>query len=405
MSCFKLKVAGIVVEYNPFHNGHLYHLQKTKELTGADIVVAVMSGNFIQRGEPAIVNKWARAKMALLNGVDVVFELPFAYACNSAEVFAYGAISILNRLGVDWIVFGSESGDINLLKRIAVHLAFEEEEFKKYLKTYLKEGYSFPKAREFALKKVSREDIEFLPNNILGVEYIKWILRTNSKIEPLTIKRIGSSYNDPNLGNDIFCSATAIRKNINNRELIKNKMPSFSYQILMEEIENGRGPVNLNDLFELFLYKAIVDKDFLKGQFDVKEGLENRFYKYIFKSASFEDLLSKVKTKRYTLTRLQRILIHCLVDSKVNQKMLLSTEPYIRVLGFNNKGKSYLNSIKEKIDFITKLDSFVIKKPEYSNLLELEIRASQIHALKYRNFYEYLQLEFKQHPIYISSQE
>ncbi|AZT91651.1 nucleotidyltransferase [Caldicellulosiruptor changbaiensis] len=400
-----MKVAGIVVEYNPFHNGHLYHLQKTKEITGADVVVAVMSGNFIQRGEPAIVNKWARTKMALLNGVDVVFELPFAYACNSAEVFAYGAISILNSLGVDWLVFGSEAGDISLLKKIAMHLAFEEDEFKKYLKIYLKEGHSFPKARELALKRVSKEDIEFLPNNILGVEYIKWILRTNSKIEPLTIKRVGSLYNDPNLGSGSFCSATAIRQNINNLELIKDKMPPFSYQVLMEEIESGRGPVSLNDFFEFFLYRAIVYKDFLKEQFDVKEGLENRFYKHIFSSSSLEDLLSKVKTKRYTLTRLQRIFIHCLVDSKVNQKTLLSTKPYIRVLGFNSRGKGYLNSIKEKLKYITKLDSYIMKNPEYNSLLELEIRASQIHALKYKEFHKYLQLEFKQHPIYIPSRE
>ncbi len=399
---FKLKVAGIIVEYNPFHNGHLYHLQKTKEITGADVVVAVMSGNFIQRGEPAIVNKWARTKMALLNGVDVVFELPFAYACNSAEIFAYGAISILNTLGVDWVVFGSEVGDINLLKKIAMHLAFEEEGFKKYLKEYLKVGHSFPKARELALKKISSDNVEFLPNNILGIEYIKWILRMDSKIEPITIKRIGSSYNDPTLGSGNLCSATAIRNNINNLELIKDKMPEASYKVLIDEIESGRGPVTIENFFKIFVYRSVIDKDFLKDQLDVKEGIENRFYKYVFSSKSAEDLLSKVKTKRYPLTRLQRIFIHSLVDSKVNQKILLSKKPYIRVLGFNDKGKNYLHTIKEKVEYITKLDSYTVKNPVYNHLLELEIKASQIHAIMYKDFYNYMQLEYKQNPIYIS---
>ncbi|WAM30732.1 nucleotidyltransferase [Caldicellulosiruptor naganoensis] len=397
-----MKVAGIIVEYNPFHNGHLYHLQKTKEITGADVVVAVMSGNFIQRGEPAIVNKWARTKMALLNGVDVVFELPFAYACNSAEIFAYGAISILNTLGVDWVVFGSEVGDINLLKKIAMHLAFEEEGFKKYLKEYLKVGHSFPKARELALKKISSDNVEFLPNNILGIEYIKWILRMDSKIEPITIKRIGSSYNDPTLGSGNLCSATAIRNNINNLELIKDKMPEASYKVLIDEIESGRGPVTIENFFKIFVYRSVIDKDFLKDQLDVKEGIENRFYKYVFSSKSAEDLLSKVKTKRYPLTRLQRIFIHSLVDSKVNQKILLSKKPYIRVLGFNDKGKNYLHTIKEKVEYITKLDSYTVKNPVYNHLLELEIKASQIHAIMYKDFYNYMQLEYKQNPIYIS---
>ncbi|WAM32944.1 nucleotidyltransferase [Caldicellulosiruptor morganii] len=397
-----MKVAGIIVEYNPFHNGHLYHLQKTKEITGADIIVAVMSGNFIQRGEPAIVNKWARTKMALLNGVDVVFELPFAYACNSAEIFAYGSICILDTLGVNWLVFGSEAGDINLLKKIAMHLAFEEESFRKYLKEYLKKGISFPKARELALKKMNNDNVKFLPNNILGIEYIKWILRMNSKIQPITIKRIGSSYNDPALESN-FCSATAIRKNINNMEAIKEKMPEASFKVLVEEIESGRGPVTIEDFYKIFVYRWVIDKDFLTDQLDVKEGIENRFYKFLPASKGAQDLLSKVKTKRYTLTRLQRIFIHSVVDSKINQKELLSEKPYIRVLGFNNKGKTFLNTIKEKIEYITKLDSYVVKNTLHSHLLELEIRASQIHALMYKDYYNYLQLEYKQKPIYISS--
>ncbi|ADQ40720.1 protein of unknown function DUF795 [Caldicellulosiruptor acetigenus I77R1B] len=398
-----MKVAGIVVEYNPFHNGHLYHLQKTREITNADIVVGVMSGNFIQRGEPAIVNKWARTKMAILNGVDVIFELPFAYACNSAEIFAYGAISILNQLGVDFIVFGSECGDIDKLKETAKHLAFEEDDFKSSLKSYLKEGYSFPKARELALIKTCKTNIEFSSNNILGIEYIKWIYRLSSKIEPLTIKRIGASYNDPNLTQDTYASATAIRRNINNLQAIKNKMPSASYEILIEEFESGRGPVFLEDYFKLFIYNAIVVPDFLKNKIDVKEGLENRFEKYIFNSPSAKNLLENVKTKRYTLTRLQRIFIHAIVRNNFDQKTLLSITPYVRVLGFNQKGKEYLNKIKDKIEYITKLNQQWLKNPQYKELLELEIRSSMLHALQYRDFHKYLQTEFKSSPIYISS--
>ncbi|BCS81317.1 nucleotidyltransferase [Anaerocellum diazotrophicum] len=398
-----MKVAGIVVEYNPFHNGHLYHLQKTREITKADIVVGVMSGNFIQRGEPAIVNKWARTKMAILNGVDVVFELPFAYACNSAEIFAYGAISILNQLGVDFIVFGSECGDINKLKETAKHLAFEEDDFKSSLKSYLKEGHSFPKARELALTKTCKTSIEFSSNNILGIEYIKWIYRLNSKIEPFTIRRIGTSYNDPNLTQDTYASATAIRRNINNLHEIKNKMPSVSYEILIEEFENGRGPVFLEDYFKFFIYNAIVVPDFLKNKIDVKEGLENRFEKYIFNSQSVKNLFENVKTKRYTLTRLQRIFIHAIVRNNLDQKTLLSITPYVRVLGFNQKGKEYLNKIKGKIEYITKINQQWLKKPQYKELLELEIRSSMLHALQYKDFHKYLLTEFKSSPIYISS--
>lgn len=398
-----MKVAGIIVEYNPFHNGHLYHLNKTKEITQADIVVAVMSGNFIQRGEPAIVNKWARTKMALLNGVDVVFELPFIYACNSAEIFAYGAVSILNELRVDYIVFGSEEGDIEPLNSVAQILAFEEDKFKMLLKNYLKKGHSFPKARELAIKSISDVDIHFTPNNILGIEYLKWLLRKSSKVQPFTIKRIESNYNDTRILRNQIASATAIRNNINDLELIKKVVPKASFDILVEEFTNGRGPVFMNDLFDLFVYRGIINKRFLDNQLDVKEGIQNRFYKNLLDYDNVKDFLLSIKSKRYTLTRLQRIFIHSLLDTQLNQQNILRLTPYIRVLGFNDKGKNYLNKIKDSVEYITKIDKRLLNNPFYKTQIELEIRASQLHALKYKNSCKYFKLEYQTNPIYISN--
>jgi len=180
-------------------------------------------------------------------------------------------------------------------------------------------------------------------------------------------------------------------------------MPSASYEILIEEFESGRGPVFLEDYFKLFIYNAIVVPDFLKNKIDVKEGLENRFEKYIFNSSSAKNLLENVKTKRYTLTRLQRIFIHAVVRNNFDQKTLLSITPYVRVLGFNQKGKEYLNKIKDKIEYITKLNQQWLKNLQYKELLELEIRSSMLHALQYKDFHKYLQTEFKSSPIYISS--
>ncbi|MEZ0535849.1 nucleotidyltransferase [Caldicellulosiruptoraceae bacterium PP1] len=397
-----MKVLGIVVEYNPFHNGHLYHLEKAKELVNPDVIIAVMSSNFIQRGEPSIVNKWARTKMALENGIDIVFELPFQFSCNSAEIFAYGAINILNRIGVTDIVFGSEIGNINRIENVAGILAFEEIKFKNSLRSFLEQGYSFPKARELALKDIYNINIEFLSNNILGIEYIKWILRLNSKIKYYTIQRIGNRYNDTDLSSTIS-SATSIRKYIYLNGLddyLKNFIPQKSFEILQEEFINGRGPIKFDNCYSFLLYRYILaDRNIFIDNIDVKEGLENRFAKYINRSNNVDMLIKNVKSKRYTYTRLSRIIIHSLIDTKIDNQHILTQQPYLRVLGFTQTGRNYLNIIKKDLDIITKIDNKVLKSI-YKEQIELELKASRIYSLLYKNPTEHLLDEYKLKPIY-----
>lgn len=237
-----MKVLGLIVEYNPMHNGHLYHLNEAKKIVNPDFTVAVMSGNFCQRGEPAIINKFARTLMALKNGIDIVFELPTVYALQDAGGFAFGAVSILNNLKIITdFVFGSESNDINFLKKIAEILYTQPKNFDEYFKNELKKGYSYPNARKYALQKFLKFDNETLKkieksNDILGIEYIFSILKLNSKIRFHTIKRIKSSYNDPVLRGSIS-SATAIRTAIKNKIDFSKSLPKNNYEILSNEIE------------------------------------------------------------------------------------------------------------------------------------------------------------------------
>lgn len=215
-----MNITGIITEYNPFHSGHLYHLNSAKEITNCDGVICIMSGNFIQRGAPAIIDKWARAEMAIENGVDLVIELPSFYALSSAEIFAKGSVTILDSLGVvNSIFFGSESGNIEELINISKILAYEPLEFKNLLKSNLKKGITYAKARENSLKEFTNNiDISKIlnnSNNILGIEYIKTLIRLNSNINPLTLTRVGGTYNDKTLNND-FSSATSIRESIKN---------------------------------------------------------------------------------------------------------------------------------------------------------------------------------------------
>jgi len=266
-----MKALGLIVEYNPFHNGHLYHLQQSRAVTGCEYVICVMSGNFIQRGEPALVNKWARARMALLSGVDLVLELPAVYAVSSAEFFAYGAVKILDSLGiVDSICFGSESGRIEDLDFIAGIVSEEPEPYKLFLKENLDKGLSFPAAREAALKSYlasgpkSCDDIRSLlnsSNNILGIEYLKALKRLKSRIKPHTIRRISNSYHTGELTGAIS-SATAIRKNIFDSVSLPEKakffhtMPESSISVLKEEFKNGTGPV-FSSSFDLILLSIL----------------------------------------------------------------------------------------------------------------------------------------------------
>ncbi|RKD34392.1 nucleotidyltransferase [Thermohalobacter berrensis] len=402
-----MRVVGLITEYNPFHNGHKYHLEKSKEISRSNYSVAVMSGNFLQRGEPAIVDKWTRAKMAIDSGVDLVIELPVVYACQSAEYFSYGSVKLLDSLGVvDSIVFGSESGDVKKINAIADILLKEPNNFKNYLKDYLSKGNTFPKSRTKALikyarnhlnSKLSTEDIEDIinsPNNILGIEYLKALKKINSKIVPYTIKRIGSDYHQEDITGK-FSSATSIRKKIfedGNLDTIKDIVPYHTY-IHLNNFLNKYGSFNktcnYNDILQYILINT--DRKKLKEILDVEEGLENRILKCFNENNTIEGLINCIKTKRYTLTRIQRIIMHLLIN--INEKIFSEfhkTGPlYIRVLGFNSKGIELLREAKKKakLPIITNFSNYrKLKDHKINRMISFDKRATDIYFLGLKNY-------------------
>lgn len=371
------KPVGIVVEYNPFHNGHRYHCLKAKEY--GDVVVAVMSGDFVQRGEPALIDRWSRAELALKNGVDIVVELPIFYSTQSAEIFAKGAVGILNSMKVKKIVFGSESGDTEkLLKRAKLE---EEEEFKQELKKQLKEGFSYPTAYSNTLKYLKQEE-ETESNDILGVEYIKSLKFWKSKIEPIAIKREKSGYYSEGI-EDGISSATGIRKKLQLGEEIREVVPLTTYEILKEALKENKF-AKLEDFYELIRYKILLEKDRLELIQDIEQGYENKIYEAALSSKNFQDFFEKIKSKRYTLGRIQRILIHILLGVKKEEtKKVKEKIPYIRVLGFTKVGQEYLKELKENdVEILTSLKN-IQKNLDKESLKYLEHNeiASKIYSI------------------------
>lgn len=382
-----MNITGIITEYNPFHNGHLYHLNSAKKQTNCDAVVCIMSGNFVQRGEPALIDKWKRCEIALNNGVDLIIELPTFYAVSSAEFFAKGAVSILDKIGVtNNIFFGSECGYIDKLSKIATILTNETSEFKNILKDNLTQGLPYIKAREIALinyfKDENIENILNNSNNILGIEYIKAILNLKSNINPITLKREGSNYNDKELISS-FASATSIReylkKDVSLNDLQKF-MPFETLKILEELKNNNYNFIFPENIYKYIKYKLTTDCINFNNLLDIKEGIENKILKEIYLSNSYEDLIFRIKSKRYTYTKISRLLIQLFIGiNNYNYSDLLKEENlYARILGFNDKGKLILKEMKKKstIPIITKLPRS-IDNP----LLELDIQATKAYSI------------------------
>ena len=341
-------VIGLIVEYNPFHNGHLYHIQEIDRLFEDNIKIAVMSGDFVQRGEPSLINKFEKTKIALSQGIDIVIELPAFYSTQSAEIFAKGSVNLLNQLSCSHIVFGSESNDLDKLKRIATISLTKE--FQLSLKEFLAEGFSYPTAFSKALF-----DEKLGSNDILALEYLRAIKTINSKIETYSIKRKKTGYYDDEKDN--FASATYIRKVLldsnekkeNKLNKIKNLVPEFSYKVLEENF----GVFScLSDFYDLIKYNIIKNYSELKNIQDLEVGLENRLYNYAIKNLSFEDFFNEVLTKRITISRLQRILLHSLfgltetITEKIKNKV-----PFVKILGFSTKGQEYLNYLKKSENY------------------------------------------------------
>ena len=387
-----MEALGIIVEYNPLHNGHLYHLEESIKLTKCQYVVAVMSGNFVQRGEPAIVDKWKRAEMALKAGIDLVIELPVVYATSTAENFAYGAVKLLDSLKViDCIAFGSEEGDLEKLSKIADILLEEPPDYKRALKENLGKGLTFAKARELALVKVTGDESISktlqTSNNILGIEYLKALKKIKSSIVPFTIKRRGALYTSLKLEGE-FASSTSIRKAIKEKGIkaVKNYVPDFTLKILEGAFKEGQGPVYLQDFSPIILY-LLRSGHPLENIFDVAEGIDNKIYKAASMTNNIKDLIKLTKSKRYTESRIRHILLHLLL--KIDKKLFKEFDGpnYIRVLGFSEKGKTILKEIKKKTELpiITKVAQYK-SKIEDSRMFERDLFATDVYTLAYKNF-------------------
>ncbi|MDD2973011.1 MAG: nucleotidyltransferase [Lachnospiraceae bacterium] len=455
-----MKVLGIVAEYNPFHNGHEYQIQQAKKMTGADKVIVVMSGNFMQRGTPAVIHKYARTKMALSHGVDLIIELPLYYACASAEYFAKGAVSLLDQLGVvDYLAFGSECGDIDLLTKIARVLIDPSEAFEERVKAYSKEGNTYPKARSLALlehfsngihfqaeksmeimpsdERSKLEQILTSPNNILGIEYIKALLSRSSKITPVTIKRLGGSYHAEDL-TTLHSSANAIRTALHHagtnssgtvpapndsvthsmpaatmafhhvQESLRSQVPAVTYDLLCVNFQKCF-PIFSDDLSALLQYKLTLE--YTRGYdayVDVSSDLSDRIRNKLPEYQDYEQFCGILKSKDMTYTRISRCLLHILLNiTRDNLQRYLSCNPtpYARMLGFRRDSSELLSAIKKKstLPLLSKLAdaekvlSQSCDSPYGVEMLQEEINASHIYnALISQKFHGAVKNEYEQ---------
>lgn len=396
-----MKLTGLITEYNPFHNGHAYHLEEALRVTNADAAVIVMSGDFVQRGAPALMPKHLRAKMALASGAGAVFELPVCYACGSAEFFAGGAISLLTKFGcIDSVCFGSECGEIAPLFEAASILAEEPELFRTHLQDGLKRGLPFPKARQEALltclpENAARKDLLSSPNNILGIEYIKAILRQNSPLKPYTIRRLGAGYHDTGL-TDQLSSASAIRQALTegtDLSTLSGTLPPGSLSILREAA--GRCcPVTAED-FRLPLKYCLrtQTKERICNYADVSTELADRIYNRLGQFETVSQFTALLKTKELTHTRINRALFHILLGIRADELLKYREGGwtyYARLLGFQSSQKEILTAISKNasIPLLAKLTKTDAISPVGQEMLALDIRSSDLYetiaADKYR---------------------
>ncbi len=332
-----METIGIIAEYNPFHNGHLYHINKIKELYPNSLIILVLNGYFTQRGDISILNKEDKTKISLSNQIDIVLELPFIFGTQSADIFAYNSIKLLNELKVNRIIFGSESNNIELLKKV-VDIQNNDPEYNTRLKSYLDEGVNYPTAMKKALKM--EEDISN-PNDLLGISYLKAITKINPNIIAETIQRT-NDYHDIE-SNEGILSASNIRTKIQNEENISNFIPKDVLPLI--------NPITNNSLFNLLKFKILTDND-LSKYLDVDEGIEYRITKCINSSQSLDELIVNVKTKRYTYNKICRMFLHILIGLTKKDNLDARLD-YIKILGFNNKGQEYLKKIRKDISLPT----------------------------------------------------
>lgn len=375
-----MKIIGIIAEYNPFHNGHLYQINKIKEMYPESIIIAIISTNFTERGEISLLNKWDKTKICLTSGIDLVVELPTMYSTQSADIFAASALKILNSLHIDILVFGSESNNIDNLIKMA-NIQLNNKEYDSLVKEYLNNGVNYPTALSKALYDITNMKID-KPNDLLAISYIKEIIRNNYNITPASIKRT-NDYHGKEIKSNII-NASLIRDLLQDNKDITPYVPDITIKYLNKNL-------NLIDSYKYLSYNIIINKDKLNEYLDVDEGIEKRIIDSLKISSNWSELVKNIKTKRYTYNKINRMLLHILLDIKKedNQKDI-----YLRILGFNNQGQTYLNKIKKSID----IPLFTTYKNNKIKALNIELKSTEIYALITNNK-ELIKKEYQNKPI------
>ena len=376
------KIIGIIAEYNPFHLGHIYQINEIKKLYPKSTIIAIISPSFTQRGDISIINKYNKTTICLENNIDLVVELPYPYATQSSDIFAKGAIEILNKLNINTLVFGSESNDLENLKKLA-NISNNDANYHIKVKEYLNKGYNYPTAMSKALFDITNININ-TPNDLLALSYLKVINKYNYPIEPISIKRT-NDYHATYLDNSKIVNATLIRKLYNDNQDISSYIANNSLNKLIK--------IDYSSLYSLLKLQIINNINNLNTYQTVEEGIENRIKKYIYKSNTWEELVNNIKTKRYTYNRINRMLIHILNSYKKSDNDNINID-YIRILGFNSKGRKHLNNIKKKLD-IKLISNY---KPNISKLLDIEFKITCNYAIIAKDN-ELINKEFNSYPI------
>ncbi len=375
-----MKACGIVAEYNPFHNGHMYHLNRSLEITGADVSIAVISGDFTERGELALLDKWNRAEIAVKNGINLVVEMPTIFACNNAGYFAKAGIEILEALNADDICFGVESNPEKIVE--ISRLLVENEQFiEDEIKARVKQGFTYPRAREEAISTLTNTDYSDVlskSNNVLAIEYLKDIKNAT----PVMIERIGVEYNDLN-ANGSYASASAIRAMITNSESVDKLLPKVTFEALQnQKLAN-------NELFfNIFMEKALsLSSDEMNKCFGAEEGLGSIIKRDFRKWSCYDDMIISLKSKRYTDTRIRRTLTNILLG--ITREDVKTAANYIRVLAFDDKGAAYLKHVKKSdnksLPIITNINKDLVGLNDIKKTIEFDIKASDIYNLALGN--------------------
>lgn len=378
-----MKVLGIVVEYNPFHNGHIYHIQKAKEITQCDYTIAIMSSSFVQRGEPAIIDKWKRSRLAIEYGVDLVIELPFVYACQSADYFAKGALKLLNALHVTDICFGSENGDIDTFIEIAQVIKERQEQYDQLVRDSMQQGLRYPDACNLALKHILNKEIT-TPNDLLGLSYVKEIIFNEYPITPHCFKRT-NDYHGDTLSS--IASASAIRQAIYLHQ-------DYAFALVHDELYQNE-IYRFDDFYPYLCYQIITSSSKeLCTYHMVDEGLENVIIKNISQTHNMEELIQSLLSKRYTKPRIQRMIIHILMKNTKEDIQKAMDVDYVRVLAMNNKGRDYLHHIKKTCSYF-----IVTRFSSYSHpALDIELKATKLLSLLSNNKEELIKKEYANIP-------